>query len=72
MPFGRARDLDMYDICATECQIFVKYGINVLKKIPHMARFKTICIYHKAKLFLEATKTGSNWPGVLNRLVPCI
>ena len=32
MPFGRARDLDMYDICATECQIFVKYGINVLKK----------------------------------------
>ena len=33
MPFGRARDLDMYDICATERQIFVKYGINVLKKI---------------------------------------
>ena len=33
MPFGRARDLDMYDICATECQIFVKYGINMLKKI---------------------------------------
>ena len=32
MPFGRARDLDMYDICATERQIFVKYEINVLKK----------------------------------------
>ena len=45
MPFGRARDLDMYDICATECQIFVKYGINVLTKIPHMSRFYTICIY---------------------------
>ena len=32
MPFGRARDLDMYDICATERQISVKYEINVLKK----------------------------------------
>jgi hypothetical protein len=31
MPFGRARDFDMYDICATECQLFVKYGINVLE-----------------------------------------